>query len=236
MVENEVVMEKGEEEKTTLDKKALMGDLLYSAIKGIGGSALKTFTDLKVEGAEHIPIMGKGILTTISKNVFRDMLLISQLTGRKIHFMLHPKIMKHQIAGPILKSIGMIRGTESKEDTEPIDKVFEILNEKGNLVAMTPEARLDREIQVKSMAGIIKFAVAGEAPIIPLAIHTEKTKLFNLIPISGLRVKVGTPIKISKRLTRDKYRPERYELAEDIINIIDSLQIIPEIEDENEID
>jgi len=234
MVEHEVILEKEKEEKPKLDTKALVGDLLYSAIKGIGGIALKGLADLKVEGAENIPILGKAILTTISKNVFRDMLVISQLTGRKVHFMLHPKIMAYPIAGQLLKTIGMIRGTKDKEDTEPIDNVFRILNEKGDLVAMTPEARFDREIQVKSMAGIIKFAVAGKSPIIPLAIHTENTKLFNLIPIPGLRVKVGNPISVSSKLTREKYRTERYELAEELLNIIDNLQIIPEYEEEND--
>lgn len=216
------------EEKPKLDTKGLMGDALYGAVKGIGLAALKAFTNLRIEGEDNIPYIGKAILTTISKNVMRDMLIISQITGRKVHFMLHPKIMKHQIAGPLLKTLGMIRGTESKEDTEPIDKIFEILNEKGNLVAMTPEARFDREVQVKSMAAIIKFAVAGEAPIIPIAIFSEKTKLFNMIPAKGLVVKAGTPIKVEKRLTREKYRDQRYELAEDIINIIDSLKAKPE--------
>ena len=233
MVEHEVILEK-EEEKPRLDTKALVGDLLYSAIKGVGGVALKALADLKVEGEENIPVLGKAILTTISKNVFRDMLVISQLTGRKVHFMLHPKIMKYPIAGQLFKSIGMIRGTRDKEDTEPIENVFEILNKKGDLVAMTPEARFDREIQVKSMAGIIKFAVAGKSPIIPLAVHTENTKLFNLIPIPGLRVKVGNPISVSSKLTREKYRTERYELAEELLNIIDSLRIIPEYEEEND--
>ncbi len=224
------MVEKAEilEEKPKFDTKALMGDALYGAVKGIGLAALKAFTNLRIEGEDNIPYIGKAILTTISKNVMRDMLIISQITGRKVHFMLHPKIMKHQIAGPLLKTLGMIRGTESKEDTEPIDKIFEILNEKGNLVAMTPEARLDREVQVKSMAAIIKFAVAGEAPIIPIAIFSEKTKLFNMIPAKGLVVKAGTPIKVEKRLTREKYRDQRYELAEDIINIIDSLKAKPE--------
>jgi len=83
------------------------------------------------------------------------------------------------------------------------------------------------------MAAIIKFAVAGEAPIIPVAIFTEKTKILNLFTGDGLKVKVGTPLKVEKRLTREKYRPERYELAEDIINIIESLVEHPEIE-ENE--
>ncbi|MFX1258768.1 MAG: lysophospholipid acyltransferase family protein [Promethearchaeota archaeon] len=229
MAQNSPVIEDKEGEKPKLNKKELMGDLFYNAVKGVGGVALKAFADLKVEGIENIPIIGKAILTTISKNVFRDMLLISQLSGRKIHFMLHPKIMKHQIAGPVLKTLGMIRGTESKEDTEPIENVFEILNQKGNLVAMTPEARYDREIQVKSMAAIIKFAIAGKASIIPLGVYTEKSKLFNLIPISGLRIKVGTPLKVNKRLNREKYRSQRYELAEDIINIIDNLRQSPEI-------
>jgi len=232
MTESKVIEE---EEKPRFDKKALTESLLYFGIKGIGGSILRNFTDLKVEGEENIPLMGKAILTTLAKNVFRDMLIISQLTGRKVHFMVHPKIMANQLAGPLLKSVGMIRGTRDKEDTEPIDNVFRILNEVGDLIGLTPEAKLDREIQIKSMAGIIKFAVHGKAPIIPLLIYTEQTKLFNLIPVPGLRVKVGKPIIVEKRLVREKYREERYELAEDIINIIESLRPERPVEVENEI-
>lgn len=232
MTESKTIVE---EEKPRLNKKELTESLIYFSVKGISGQILKTFMDLKIEGKENIPLRGKAILTTVAKNVFRDMAIISQLTGRKVHFMIHPKIMANQMVGPILKSIGMFRGTKDKEDTEPIDMVFKILNEKGDLIGLTPEAKLDREVQIKSMAGIIKFAVAGQAPIIPLIIYTEKTKLFNLIPMPGLRVKVGTPIKVDKRLNREKYRSERYELAEDIINIIESLRPERQEEFENEI-
>lgn len=206
-----------------LNPKVIATDILYGAVKGFSGLFFKAFMDLKIEGQENIPIRGKAILTTVAKNIIRDMLIISQVTGRKIHFMLDPKLMKHQIAGPVLKSLGMIRGTESKEDTEPIDKVFEILNEKGDLVGMTPESRHDREVQIKSMAAIIKFAVAASAPIIPIAITTGKTKILNMFTGDGIKVKVGAPLKVEKRLTREKYRAERYELAEDIINIIEKL-------------
>lgn len=223
-----------EEEKPRLNKKQLTEDALYGLAKGIGGTVLKNFAGLKLEGEENIPYRGKAILTTISKNVIRDMLIISQLTARKIHFMLPAKLMRHQVAGPIFKSLGMIRGTESKDDTEPIDRVFEIINEKGDLVAMTPEAKYDRDIQVKSVAGIIKFAVAANAPIIPLAVTSEKTKLFNLISIDGIKVKVGKAIPVSKNLNREKFRDQRYELAEDIVNIIDSLKYTPPPEEEEE--
>ncbi|MFW9988729.1 MAG: lysophospholipid acyltransferase family protein [Candidatus Odinarchaeota archaeon] len=216
------------EEGDKLNPKLIAFDVLYAAVKGVSGLFFKTFMNLNIEGKENIPVRGKAILTTVASNIIRDMLIISQVSGRKIHFMLDPKLMRHQIAGPVLKSLGMIRGTESKDDTEPIDKIFEILNEKGDLVGMTPESRHEREVQIKSMAAIIKFAIVGQAPIIPIAIYTEKTKILNMFSGDGIKVKVGTPLKVEKRLNREKYRAERYELAEDIINIIDSLKQIPE--------
>ncbi len=221
------------DEGDKLNPKVIAFDMLYGAVKGLSGLFFKAFMDLKIEGKENIPFRGKAILTTITPNVIRDMLIIAQVSGRKIHFMLDPKLMKHQIAGPVLKSLGMIRGTENKEDTEPIEKVFEILNEKGDLVGMTPEARHDREVQIKSMAAIIKFAIAGDAPIIPIAISTEKTKILNMFTGDGLKVKIGSPLRVEKRLNREKNRAERYELAEDIINIIESLKEVPESKERN---
>jgi 1-acyl-sn-glycerol-3-phosphate acyltransferase len=217
--------------KDKIVSKDLMEDILYATVKGFSGFGLTNLTDLKIEGKENIPIRGKAILTTISDNALRDMAIISQVSARRIHFMVHHKLMKHQIYGPVLKTLGMFRSTIDKEDTEPIDMVFKYLNEAGDLVAMTPESRLDPETQVKAMAGIIKFAVAGEAPIIPMAIFTEKARILNLFDGRGIRVNIGTPLKIEKRLTREKYRDQRYELAGDILKIIDTLKVRPEQEE-----
>jgi 1-acyl-sn-glycerol-3-phosphate acyltransferase len=226
MVEEQVVSE----DPNKLNPKVIATDVLYGAVKGLSGLFFKTFMNLRIEGKENIPIRGKAILTTVAKNIIRDILIISQVTGRKIHFMLDPKMMKHQILGPVLKSLGMIRGTESKEDTEPIEKIFEILNQKGDLVGMTPEGKRDHEVQVKSMAAIIKFAIAADSPIIPIAISKEKAKILNMFNGDGIKVTVGTALHVEKRLNRDKYRSERYELAEDIIKIIGKLGETPEIE------
>ena len=231
------MVETSTEEKETKEKgkagsKDLMKDILYAAAKGLGGFGLEAFADLKIEGKNNVPIIGKAILTTVSDNAMRDMAIISQVSGRRIHFMVYHKLMKHQLYGPVLKSLGMFRSTLDKDDTVPIDKVFHYLNEVGDLVAMTPESKLTPEVQIKAMAGIIKFAVAAMAPIIPIAIYTEKAKILNTIDTTGIRVKIGTPLKVEKRLTREKYRNERYELAEDIINIIDSLKVRSETEQE----
>jgi len=228
MVES-TTKEKETKGENKLNSKNLMKDILYAAVKGIGGFGLEAFADLKIEGKENVPIIGKAILTTVSENAMRDMAIISQVSGRRIHFMVYHKLMKHQLYGPVLKTLGMFRSTLDKDDT-PIDKVFHYLNETGDLVAMTPESKLTPEVQVKAMAGIIKFAVAATAPIIPIAIYTEKAKILNLIDTTGIRVKIGTPLKVEKRLSRPKYRDERYEHAEDIIKIIDSLRVHPETE------
>ncbi|MBY8992419.1 MAG: hypothetical protein KGD58_16860, partial [Candidatus Lokiarchaeota archaeon] len=135
MVEEQVVSEASDK----LNPKLIALDVLYGAVKGLSGLFFQAFMNLRIEGKENIPVRGKAILTTVAGDIIRDMLIISQVSGRKIHFMIDPKMMKHQILGPVLKSLGMIRGTESKDDTEPIEKIFDILNNKGDLVAMTPE-------------------------------------------------------------------------------------------------
>jgi 1-acyl-sn-glycerol-3-phosphate acyltransferase len=229
MVEEEVISE----ESDKLNPRIIATDVLYGAVKGLSGLFFKAFMNLRIEGQENIPLRGKAILTTVAKDIIRDMLIISQVSGRKIHFMLDPKMMKHQLLGPILKSLGMIRGTESKEDTEPIEKVFEILNDKGDLVGMTPEGKRDREVQVKSMAAIIKFAIAADSPIIPIAIIQDKARILNMFTGDAIRVRVGTPLRVEKRLNREKHRNERYELAEDIINIVEKLSETPEIEEDD---
>jgi len=229
------MVETSSEEKETKGRdkmlsKDLMQDIFYAVTKGLGNFGLTAFADLQIEGKENIPTIGRAILTTISDNALRDMAIISQVSGRRIHFMVHHKLMKNQMYGPVLKSLGMFRSTLDKDDTVPIDKVFHYLNEVGDLVAMTPESKLTPEIQVKAMAGIIKFAVAGNAPIIPMAIYTENAKILGMFKSHGLRVKIGAPLKVENRLSRAKYRDERYELAEDILRIIDSLKPQPDIE------
>ncbi|MHA2037504.1 MAG: lysophospholipid acyltransferase family protein [Promethearchaeota archaeon] len=225
MVEEQVVSE----DPNKLNPKVIATDVLYGAVKGLSGLFFKAFMNLRIEGKENIPVRGKAIVTTVAHDMIRDMLILSQVTGRKIHFMIDPKMMKHQILGPVLKSLGMIKGTESKEDSKPIEKLFEILNEKGDLVGMTPEGKRDREMQIKQMAAIIKFAITTVSPIIPIAISMEKEKILNMFTGDAIKITVGTPLHVEKRLNRDKYRAERYELAEDIIKIIEKLGETPEI-------
>ena len=64
MVED-TVEEKETKGKYKLISKDLMEDVLYGAVKGIGALGLWSFADLKIEGKENVPLMGKAILTTM---------------------------------------------------------------------------------------------------------------------------------------------------------------------------
>lgn len=222
---------KGHDAKSSkFSAKGLVGDLLYNTVKNLGGAALKLVNNLEIVGRDNVPHVGKAILTTISADPMRDMLAISQVSGRKIHFMVDPKLMAQPIAGPLLKTVGMFRSTTSKDDMEPINNVFEILNEKGDLVAMTPEERLGREIHVKSMASIIKFAVSTGATLVPLGIATTHKKLLGLFLVPRLKVLVGEPIALDKKITRGRNRDKRYAKAAEIVDAIMVLRQGPEPE------
>ncbi len=64
-----------------------------------------------------------------------------------------------------------------------------------------------------------------------ITITSQSTKILNLVKVDGLKVKIGTPLQVEKRLTREKYCAERYKLAERIINIKDSFGQRSEIEE-----
>ncbi|MFX1236197.1 MAG: lysophospholipid acyltransferase family protein [Promethearchaeota archaeon] len=225
---NSTIISEESKDKKTSSREDIAKDLIYAAFKSVSRFGLKAISNLEIDGQENVPLRGKAILLTISDNSMRDMFVISQVSGRKIHFMVSPKLMKHQIAGPLLKALEMFRSTTSKDDYEPIQNIFKFLNEQGDLVAMTPESKHERDIQIKSVASIVKFAVLSRAPIIPMAICKTKTKLFDVISTGGLKLRVGRPITCDRKLSRPKYRNKRYELAEDIVNIIDTLKTVPD--------
>ena len=195
-------------------------EMFYSSVKVLAGLGINNILNFKVEGKENIPIVGKAILVTIADNIIADMAVIMHLAERPVHFMLSPKLFETPILSSVLDGLGMYRSTRDKEDMEPVEKTLHYLNEESALVAMTPEAKLEPEIQVKTLASIIKFAIAGSAPIIPIAIKGTKSLGWK----KPLSVKVGSPIAIPPDLNREKKRDERYAKAKEIVDLINSMK------------
>jgi 1-acyl-sn-glycerol-3-phosphate acyltransferase len=195
-------------------------EMFYSGVKVVAGLGIQNILDYKVEGKDNIPIVGKAILVTIADNVIFDMAAVMHLSERPVHFMLSAKMFKTPVLGSVLDGLGMYRSTIDKDDMEPVQKTMHYLNEEAALVAMTPEEKLEPEVQVKTLASIIKFAIAGGAPIIPVAIHGTKSLGWK----KPLLIKVGTPIPIPAELNREKKRDERYAKAKEIVDLIHSMK------------
>lgn len=195
-------------------------EMFYSGVKVIAGLGIQNILEYKVDGKDNIPIVGKAILVTIADNVIADMAVVMHLSERPVHFMMSPKIFETPVLSSVLDGLGMYRSTKDKDDMEPVEKTMHYLNEEAALVAMTPEAKLEPEMQVKTLASIIKFAIAGNAPIIPIAIKGTKSLGWK----KPLSVKVGAPIPIPADLNREKKRDERYAKAKEIVDLINSMK------------
>ncbi len=195
-------------------------EMFYSGVKTVAGLGIQNILDYKVDGKDNIPIVGKAILVTIADNVIADMAVVMQLTDRPVHFMMSPKLFETPVLSSVLDGLGMYRSTKDRDDMEPVTKTMHYLNEEAALVAMTPEAKAEPEVQVKTLASIIKFAIAGSAPIIPIAIKGTKSLGWK----KPLSVKVGVPIPIPADLNREKKRDERYAKAKEIVDLINSMK------------
>jgi len=195
-------------------------EMFYSGVKAIAGLGIQNILSYKVEGKENIPIMGKAILLTIADNVIADIAAIMNLSERPVHFMVSAKMFETPVLGSVLDGLGMYRSTTNKDDLEPVQKTLHYLNEEAALVAMTPEAKLDPELQIKTVASIMKFAIVAKAPIIPVAISGTKSLGWK----KQLLVKVGAPIPIPNELNRGKKKDERYAKAKEIVDTILSMK------------
>lgn len=209
--------------RSSLKKMPLLDkidDIFYNGVKVAAGLGFQYITKFQVDGRDNIPIIGKAILVTIADNAVLDMSVIMQLSGRAVHFMMSPKLFKTPGVRTVLDSLGMYRSTTDKDDMEPVERTLRYLNEEGALVAMTPEAKLDQEVQVKTVASILKFAIAANAPIIPIAIYGTRSPGWK----KPLRVKVATPMPISAQLQRERKRDERYAKAKEIVDLIHQMK------------
>ncbi|MHA1791516.1 MAG: lysophospholipid acyltransferase family protein [Promethearchaeota archaeon] len=197
-----------------LDEKKfleLADEITYLSLRKVVDILKNTFIPMNIEGEENVPVFKPAILTSIADEPI-DMFLGTALTPRKIHFMFPAKFFETPGLKHLLDSIGAFRGTKSKDDLEPIQKVMEFINKKKELVAMVPVDDGERDKLVKQVAGIIKFAAGLPTQIIPYASssikHYSLGKHINFI--------VAKPIDVKKNISRD----ERYKLAEEIVSKI----------------
>src|SRR5271157_936260 len=195
-------------------------DMFYNSVKVAAGLGIQNILKFTVDGKENIPVVGKAILLTIADNPIADMAVIIQLSGRQIHFMMSPKLFKTPGLHTVLDSLGMYRSTKDKDDQEPVERTMHYLNVEGALVAMTPEEKLEPDVQVKTVASILKFAIAAKAPIVPIALHGTKSLGWK----KSLKVKCPAPIEIPSQLQREKKRDERYAKAKEIVDLIHEMK------------
>ncbi|MBN9223505.1 MAG: acyl-phosphate glycerol 3-phosphate acyltransferase [Microbacterium sp. SCN 70-27] len=166
---------------------------------------------IEIEGAENLPTEGAYILAPNHYSEF-DPIIVAAATwrlGRAPRFMAKESLFKIPVLGAALRATGMIpvaRSSTASAAKQTISQAEDLV-EHGRGVIVYPEGSLTRDPDLWPMrgkTGVVRLALAGDLPVIPVATWGVQRILppygkFSMWPLrKRVRVKVGTPVDLEE--------------------------------------
>jgi 1-acyl-sn-glycerol-3-phosphate acyltransferase len=154
-----------------------------------------------VEGAQHIPPVGGGVLACnhISYLDFTFCGLPARPSKRLVRFMAKDSTFHHPVSGPLMRGMHHIP-VDRTAGAAAFDHAVDALKA-GEIVGLFPEATISRSFTLKAFKnGAARMAAAGDVPLIPMAtwggqrIYT-KGRRPNLSRGKAVGLAVGEPFR-----------------------------------------
>jgi 1-acyl-sn-glycerol-3-phosphate acyltransferase len=150
---------------------------------------------LRVEGREHVPAAGGGVVVS-NHNYGFDFILLAYSSPRDLHFMAKSEIFAwHPLVAWIMRAIGAFPVQRGKSDAVAIETAVALV-QTGNLIAMFPEGTRSKDGKLmRGRTGAARIAMAADAPLLPVAV-TGTPKLFKsfLFWRPQIVVRFGAPV------------------------------------------
>jgi 1-acyl-sn-glycerol-3-phosphate acyltransferase len=124
-----------------------------------------------VEGSEHIPSSGGGVLASnhVSYLDFTFCGVPALPTKRLVRFMAKDATFHHPISGPLMRGMHHIP-VDRSAGAAAFDHAVAALKA-GEIVGVFPEATISRSFRLKAFkTGAARMAMAGDVPLIPMAL------------------------------------------------------------------
>lgn len=198
-----------------------MAEFVYPPVIG---AAYATFAalglKLRVVGAENVPRTGPALLASnhVSHLDFIFAGLGARQARRYVRFMAKRSIFAHRVAGPLMRGMHHI-SVDREQGTQSLRDAVEALRG-GEVVGIFPEATISRSFEPKEFkTGATRIAVAGRAPVIPMALwgtqrlwtYDERSSLKQRgVPIT---IRVGEPMDPAGDDATDRLRQRITELV-----------------------
>lgn len=164
-----------------------------------------------IDGVEHVPRRGAGILALNHRSYFDVIATGTALArrGRPVRVLAKREMLEAPIIGPVIRSFGAIRVDRGSGSDEPLVDAARAL-EGGELVAVFPQGTIPRgeaffDIELRGRHGIARLAAMSRAPVIPIGVWgTEhvwprSAKLPNMLNVTSpplVTVRIGPPVTL----------------------------------------
>ncbi len=171
-------------------------------------SVMSGLFNMDIIGSEHVPPEGQGAIIASNHSSMFDPLIqgvgLCHYTRRRIHIMGKEEIFTWPLVNAYLRWIYGFPVKRGEHDLEAYEKGLGIVKA-GEIVGMFPEGTINEGganfLQAKT--GVIRMAIEGNVPIIPLAISgSDKIlgKHMRTPAFSGkLKCQLGPPINLHEK-------------------------------------
>ncbi|HET9853881.1 MAG TPA: lysophospholipid acyltransferase family protein [Methylomirabilota bacterium] len=204
---------------------------LYRVFRTVAGLVLRGWFDLRVEGADRLPVSGPFILASNHHN-YLDGVVLGVAVPRPISFLVMPRVFRATpLHPPFHRRIGSIPVALERPDPGAIKRVLQVL-EAGRVVGIFPEGPFSQEGRlVGGRPGAAMVALRAGVPVVPAAIEGTYEALrgrrFYLPRRRPLAVRFGEPIHFGRARRGPITRTERDDTTRRIMSEIAALLRVP---------
>jgi putative phosphoserine phosphatase / 1-acylglycerol-3-phosphate O-acyltransferase len=172
---------------------------------------LVLYAKLDIDGIEHIPDEGPGIICGNHRSYFDPLAIGYAIAkrGRPVRFLGKKEVFDAPVVGDIARAMGGIRVDRGTGSDEPLHEAALAL-EAGELVAIMPQGTIPRgraffDPELKGRWGAARLAAMAKVPVIPLGLWgTEKVwprnekvpRVWNVTSPPHVQVRLGPPIEL----------------------------------------
>jgi len=187
-------------------------------LRPVAAQILRAWYDVRLHGAEHVPVHGPVLLACNHIGLF-DGPLLTALAPRVVHALVKREMFEG-IGGPLFRGLGQIAIHRAGVDPFPVKQSVRVLRD-GGVLAVYPEGTRGRGDVAHSRLGASYLAMVTGAPVVPVA-HLG-TRLdgesVHAVPRRGSRVDVvfGPPLRPAcPPVAWPRRRADVAELAEEL--------------------
>ncbi|MEX2486760.1 MAG: lysophospholipid acyltransferase family protein [Nitriliruptoraceae bacterium] len=194
--------------------------------------------DLRVEGAEHVPASGPGILVSnhIGYLDFALVMLAPPRPRREVRFLARKEFFDKPVLGMLMRRLGQIP-VDVHGDPMAAAAATRAALESGALVGLHPEGTISPSFELRrAKSGAVRLAEQTGAPIVPVALWGSQRLLTKGRPLRPERhvtvlVRYGEPFVPEGRTAMVRTRTVMERIGAMLAELQDAYPQTPDLDD-----